>query len=72
MPGGTTVGVNAWVIHRNTEIFGKDIDVFRPERWLEAEGGQLEAMKKNLFSVSYVCNNQVPSAREAIGANNAL
>jgi cytochrome P450 len=30
----TVVGVNAWAIHRNTEIFGPDVDLFRPERWL--------------------------------------
>jgi len=33
-PLGTEVGVNAWVIHNNTSIFGPDAHVFRPERWL--------------------------------------
>ncbi|KAI9640750.1 hypothetical protein NHQ30_011059 [Ciborinia camelliae] len=52
LPGGTIVGVNAWVIHRNNEIFGDDIDTFRPERWVEASDEKLSEMKRNLFSVS--------------------
>lgn len=31
--GGTIVGCSAWVLHRNTSIFGEDVEVFRPERW---------------------------------------
>ncbi|KAI8692462.1 hypothetical protein NCS56_00003100 [Fusarium sp. Ph1] len=34
---GTEVGINPYVIHRNTSIFGDDAEVFRPERWLENE-----------------------------------
>jgi cytochrome P450 len=37
VPGGTVVAINAWVIHRRTEIWGEDVDIFRPERWLEDE-----------------------------------
>lgn len=33
-PPGTEVGINPWVIHRNTSIFGPDAAQFRPERWL--------------------------------------
>ncbi|THV48370.1 hypothetical protein BGAL_0252g00020 [Botrytis galanthina] len=50
IPGGTIVGVNAWVIHRNTDIFGKDVDSFRPERWIEATNDNLGDMKRNMFS----------------------
>ncbi|KAI1812409.1 cytochrome P450 [Poronia punctata] len=32
--GGTIVGCSAWLIHRRPEIFGADVDVYRPERWL--------------------------------------
>ncbi|KAJ8106217.1 hypothetical protein OPT61_g9684 [Boeremia exigua] len=41
-PSGTEVGVNAWVIHNNTALFGHDARVFRPERWLTSERAQLE------------------------------
>lgn len=35
--GGTLVGCNAWVLHRNREVFGEDVDAYRPERWLVDE-----------------------------------
>jgi cytochrome P450 len=52
IPGGTTVGVNAWVLHRNKDIFGADVDKFRPERWLEASEEKRLEMSRYLFSVS--------------------
>jgi cytochrome P450 len=36
-PGGATVGINAWVAHQNTYIYGVDAHIWRPERWLEFE-----------------------------------
>lgn len=45
VPGGTIVGCNPWVLHRRTEIFGEDVEAFRPERWLEAGPEQLKTMK---------------------------
>jgi cytochrome P450 len=45
-PGGTTVGINAWVAHRNTSVYGLDADKWRPERWQEIDedgrGGEVE------------------------------
>jgi cytochrome P450 len=32
--GGTIVGCSAWLIHRRPEIFGEDVEAYRPERWL--------------------------------------
>jgi cytochrome P450 len=32
--GGTIVGCSAWIIHRRKEIWGDDVDEYRPERWL--------------------------------------
>lgn len=49
IPGGTIVGCNAWVLHRRPEIFGTDVDTFRPERWLEAKPDQLRQMKATMF-----------------------
>ncbi|KAF2683060.1 cytochrome P450 [Lentithecium fluviatile CBS 122367] len=34
---GTIVGINAAVIHRDTDIFGLDANEFRPKRWLDKE-----------------------------------
>ncbi|KAJ8127654.1 hypothetical protein O1611_g5983 [Lasiodiplodia mahajangana] len=37
VPGGTVVGTSSWVIHRATQIWGDDVEEFRPERWLHCE-----------------------------------
>ncbi|PVH97042.1 cytochrome P450 [Periconia macrospinosa] len=42
IPGGTVIGVNPWVLHRNKSIFGEDADSFRPERWLSEKRGEFE------------------------------
>lgn len=51
LPGGTVVGIHAWVIHHNEDIFGKDTYTFRPERWLEADAGQLKMMERSFCTV---------------------
>ena len=40
LPGGTRVALNGWVLHRDRAVFGADADVFRPERWIDAETGR--------------------------------
>ncbi|KAI1452040.1 cytochrome P450 [Annulohypoxylon moriforme] len=37
VPAGVVVGTSAWVIHRVPEIWGPDVEEFRPERWLDKE-----------------------------------
>ncbi|XXG96201.1 hypothetical protein Hte_002482 [Hypoxylon texense] len=38
VPAGTIVGLNPYVMGRNTDVWGTDVDTFRPERWLQNEG----------------------------------
>ena len=45
-PPGTTLSVPAYTIHHSKEIWGKDADEFRPERW---EEGKLTERQKNAF-----------------------
>ena len=53
IPSGTIVGCNAWVLHRRQEVFGSDVEVFRPERWLETSEAPLRDMKaENCFFVT--------------------
>jgi cytochrome P450 len=48
LPGGTVVGINAWVVHRNLAIFPSP-EEFRPERWLDATPQQLKEMEQTMF-----------------------
>ncbi|KAF2157283.1 cytochrome P450 [Myriangium duriaei CBS 260.36] len=41
LPAGTVVGANAWVLHRNREVFGDDVEAFRPEKWLKEDTGDM-------------------------------
>ncbi|KAI9688878.1 MAG: hypothetical protein M1822_001235 [Bathelium mastoideum] len=50
VPPGTIVGMNAWVIHRDTSVFGADADIWRPERWLEADSNQKQRMENGLLT----------------------
>ncbi|KAI0528350.1 cytochrome P450 [Xylaria digitata] len=37
VPGGTVVGTSPWAIHRVSQIWGDDVEEFRPERWLDCK-----------------------------------
>jgi cytochrome P450 len=41
IPGGTSVSMSAYVAHRNEQVF-PDPEVYRPERWLEESGKELQ------------------------------
>jgi cytochrome P450 len=47
------VGVNAWVIHNDENIWGKDVDEFRPERWL-VDSERLSFLDQNYLAVSSI------------------
>lgn len=65
IPGGTIVGCNAWVLHRRPEVFGLDVDTFRPERWIEASPEKLKEMKATMFQFG-------AGVRTCIGKNISL
>lgn len=46
VPAGTIVGMSAWVVHMNKDVFGQDAESFNPERWLQAEGEVDEEYKE--------------------------
>lgn len=62
LPGGTIVGINPWVLHRDKQVFGDDADVFRPERWLDTDPERLKIMERSFITVS-VPQNCLPAAR---------
>lgn len=47
VPGGTRIGHSTWAVQRN-EVFGEDVEVFRPERWIEADEGRKMKMEQCL------------------------
>lgn len=66
IPGGSTVGINAWVAHRNTDVYGADAGSWRPERWLEIESaGRGAEVEKYFFAFGM-------GSRTCIGKNISL
>ncbi|KAI9840563.1 MAG: hypothetical protein M1837_001543 [Sclerophora amabilis] len=65
IPEGTIVGCSAWVIHRRPEIFGEDVDVYRPERWIDNSAEKLKEMNGTMFQFGM-------GARTCIGKNISL
>ncbi|KAL8727916.1 MAG: hypothetical protein Q9181_005529 [Wetmoreana brouardii] len=63
-PGGTVVGMNAWVLHRDKDIFGADAHIFRPERWLGSKE-DVGSLERNLFTFG-------AGSRTCIGKNISL
>ncbi|KIW92143.1 uncharacterized protein Z519_07127 [Cladophialophora bantiana CBS 173.52] len=49
IPGNIIVSCNAWIMHRHKPTYGEDVEVFRPQRWLDASPEQLAAMNKALL-----------------------
>ncbi|CZT20651.1 related to pisatin demethylase (cytochrome P450) [Ramularia collo-cygni] len=42
VPGGTQIGWNSWAMMRHEHIFGADVEIYRPERWLPSDGSEQE------------------------------
>lgn len=51
LPPGTIVGINPWVLHHDPQVWGEDVHIFRPERWLEADPAQLKLMDRSFLAV---------------------
>ncbi|KAJ9132171.1 Cytochrome p450 [Pleurostoma richardsiae] len=76
--GGTIVGCSAWVLHRNKDIFGQDVEEYRPERWLvdeEAAAKSPEARQAEEQRVKEMTGNMLQfgmGSRTCIGKNISL
>ncbi|KAE9370992.1 cytochrome P450 [Stipitochalara longipes BDJ] len=51
IPGNTEIAYSAWGVQRHTGTYGEDVDMFRPERWLEATGETLQKMDRSQETV---------------------
>lgn len=56
LPAGSDVGVNPWVLHYNRDVWGPDVNEYRPERWIEAEeagGDELKTLDAHWAAVRF-------------------
>ncbi|KAI1262329.1 cytochrome P450 [Xylariaceae sp. FL1019] len=51
-PEGTSVGCMPQAIHQNKTVFGNDVDVFRPERWVTEDREALRLMESTHMGFS--------------------
>lgn len=65
LPAGTIIGANPWVVARDKQVYGDDVDAFRPERWLEADSAQMKLMDRNFLAFG-------AGARSCLGKNISL
>lgn len=72
--GGTIVGCSAWVLHHRKEVFGEDVETFRPERWLvsDEKGMSREAEEKRIKEMNGTMLHFGMGARTCIGKNISL
>ncbi|KAK3110519.1 hypothetical protein LTR53_015103 [Teratosphaeriaceae sp. CCFEE 6253] len=52
VPGGTIVAMNTGGLYHNPAIFGDDVNVYRPERWIDASDEQRITMNRANLSFS--------------------
>ncbi|GIJ87091.1 hypothetical protein Asppvi_005994 [Aspergillus pseudoviridinutans] len=64
IPGGTVVGINAWVLHRDARVF-PDPGKFIPERWIDSDPQLLKKMEQSFFAFG-------AGSRTCIGKNISL
>ncbi|KAG4257724.1 hypothetical protein FPRO04_07945 [Fusarium proliferatum] len=65
LPAGTNISTSAPLMHMNKDVFGNDVQIFRPERWLEASPEQLSLMDRTFIAFGY-------GSRTCIGKNISL
>jgi hypothetical protein len=53
LKAGTIVGMSPWVVHHDEGTFGKDHDLWRPERWLDCSDVQRKAMEASILTVRW-------------------
>ncbi len=64
LPGGINVGASPFVFQRSKSVFGEDAEMFRPERWLEADTEELDTMERRILAVCVfpcVCSHRLRS-----------
>jgi cytochrome P450 len=71
LPAGTIVGANPWIIHRH-HVFGEDVELFVPERWLRLDGETEEVFQKRKQKMLRATFTFGAGPRTCIGKNVSL
>ena len=50
IPPGTIVGINPWILHRDTRIFGSDAEEWNPDRWLQGGTEHVKRMDQHILT----------------------
>lgn len=69
VPEKTAIGFNAYVLHRNKEVWGPDAEEFKPERWLQADNESGAAFDDRLQKMNNVDLSFSAGSRKCIGMN---
>ena len=48
IPGGTRIGHSSWAVQRNTAVYGDDVEVYRPERWIDTSPEKKATMERTM------------------------
>ncbi|KAH9229420.1 hypothetical protein K456DRAFT_1764567 [Colletotrichum gloeosporioides 23] len=72
LPGGIIVGASPWVVHHDKEVFGDDVNVFRPERWLQDENESQEEFDKRFKTMAAATFTFGKGHRTCIGKSISL
>jgi cytochrome P450 len=69
LPQGTIVGMNAWVVHQDQDIFGPDAATFNPNRWLSSPAESAEQYQQRLEEMKHADLSFGAGNRVCIGKN---
>jgi cytochrome P450 len=72
LPPGAVVGINAWPVHRDKQIFGEDANEFRPERWLQQPNESTNDFDARLQRMQRVFLTFGAGPRACLGRNMAF
>lgn len=50
LPPGSIIGINPYVFHRDTQVFGQDANVWNPSRWLSEDEKGSRVMEHSLLA----------------------
>lgn len=68
LPGGTVVGCSPYVVHRDEETFGDEVEEFKPERWLVDSNGN-EISEEKRIAMEHATLSWSHGSRTCLGRN---